>query len=79
MGEDVLTIFDENGKEEYRLLLIIEKEFKYIVYTNKENIKVDKDLYAIKVKSLNDNEDILPISDNEWKMIEQEYQKLLKK
>ena len=78
MNNDIITLYDENNlKHEYKLLFVIDKEFKYIVYTNVDNYNIKKDLYVIKVKSLNNNEKSIPITDDEWKMINDEYQKLI--
>ena len=80
MNNDIITLYDENNlKYEYKLLFVIDKEYKYIVYTNVDNINIKKDLYVIKVKSLNNNEETIPITDDEWKMINEEYQKIINK
>ena len=74
MNKDIITIYDNNdNKKNYKLLFIIEKEFKYIIYTDIDNNDLTKNLYAVKVKDNNS----LEITDKEWKMIEKEYNKLL--
>ena len=77
MNNDIITIYDGNHSKDYKLLCIIDKEYKYLIYTERYNMDVSNNLYAIKVNSL-DNKEILTISDNEWKMIEEEYNKLIK-
>lgn len=76
MNKDLITIYDSNNnKKEYKMLFIIEKDYKYIIYTDINNNNLTKNLYAVKVK----DKECLEINDNEWKMIEKEYHKLLKK
>ncbi len=78
MDNDIITLYDNNNqKHEYKLLLVLNKEFKYLIYTNIENNDIKKDLYVIKIKALNTREDTIPITDEEWKMIENEYQNLI--
>lgn len=79
MNKDIITLYDENNqKKEYKLLLVIDKEFKYLVYTDSENNDISKNLYAVKIKELKSNEEILPINDDEWEMIETKYKELIK-
>ena len=78
MNKDILTIYDNEGNtKDYKLLLVIDKEFKYLIYTDLDNINIKKNLYAIKIKDLNRSADTLPIDDNEWEMIEETYKKLI--
>ena len=78
MNNDIITLYDSNNqKHEYKLLLVLNKEFKYLIYTNINNNDIKKDLYAIKIKALNKKEDTIPITDDEWKMIETEYLNLI--
>ena len=75
MNKDIITIYNnDNNKKDYKLLFIIEKEFKYIIYTDLDNNDMFKDLYAVKV---NKDDNSLEISDNEWQMIENEYKNLV--
>lgn len=76
---DVISLNINNVIEDYRLLYIIDKEYKYVIYTDINNENITKKLYAIKVKSFVNNEKTLPISDDEWKMIENKYHELIKK
>ena len=77
MSENIITIHDNNTEKQYKILMVIEKENYYIIYTDINNYNIKKDLYAIKVNSLESTES-LPISDEEWKMLEIEYQNLIK-
>ena len=75
MNKDIITIYDnDNNKKEYKMLFIIEKEYKYIIYTDLENNNLFKKLYAVKI---NKDNNTLEINNDEWQMIENEYQKLL--
>ena len=77
MRDDIITIYENNIPKEYKLLMIIDKDFNYIIYTDKENTKIDKDLYVAKVTNINDIKETLPINEDEWKMIEEEYFKVI--
>ena len=77
MKDNIITIYDDIGKKDYKVLLVIEKEYYYVIYTDISNENIKKDLRAIKLKSL-DSKEPLPISNDEWKMIEKEYQNLIK-
>ena len=78
MGNNILTIYDENNNtKDYKVLLVIENEYRYIIYTDLNNYNIKKNLYAIKLKSLDSTEPIY-INDTEWKTIENEYQNLIK-
>ena len=73
-----VTIYDENNNpKEYRLLLILNREFKYIIYTDIDNKSIDSNLMVAKVTSLDNINEMLPISDQEWQMIEERYKKIL--
>ena len=79
MSNDIITVYDNNNNgKDYKLLLAFNKEYKYIIYTDLYNNDVNNNIYAIKIKSLNQSEDILPIDESEWKMIEEVYQKYIK-
>ncbi len=75
---NILTLYDNNQKIDYKMLFVLDKEFKYIIYTDLDNMDLNK-LYAIKVKALNNNEETIPITDEEWTMIETEFNKFIKK
>ena len=77
MNEDIITIYDDNSQKDYKVLFVIEKEYKYIVYTDIDNNDLNKELYAIKVKDLINDESPIPITEDEWTMIETEYKKLI--
>ena len=78
MNENIITIYDnKNNKKQYKVLLIIEKEYYYIIYTDLENNNIKKDLYAIKVSSM-DELNPIPIDKDEWEMIQKEYSNLIK-
>ena len=77
MNKDIITVTnDNNEKIDYKLLMVIDKNFKYLIYTDIDNPDYKKNIYAVKVKSLNINEETIPITDNEWEMIENEYKKI---
>ena len=77
MSENIIKIYDDNNDfKEYKILLTINKNYYYVVYTEIENTNIKKNLCAIKLKSL-DSSESLPISEKEWQMIEREYNKLL--
>ena len=77
MKENIITIYnDDNSINNYKVLLIIEKDYYYIIYTDINNHNLTHNLYAIKTKSL-DSKEVIPISDLEWKMIEKEFKKLI--
>ncbi len=77
---DELSIIRQNGqRDEYKLLCIIEKDYKYIIYTNKDNVNIKENLYVAKTKYANYLEEILPMDDNDWEIVNQEYLSLLEK
>ena len=76
---DRITLYDENdNKKEYKVLLIIDEEYKYIIYTDLENNDIRENLMVAKVKSLDNLEKTLPITPDEWQMIEDKYKKIIK-
>ena len=78
MNRDTITLYDEdNQQKDYKLLLVINNEFKYVIYTNIENTDINKDLYVIKIKEFKNNEETIEISDSELEMIENEFKKLI--
>ena len=79
MMEDKIILLDENNQEkEYKLLAIIDKEDKYIIYTDLDNLDITNNLYVVKIKELNNNTSIIPITDEEWNMINEEYSSIIK-
>ncbi len=79
MMEDKIVLMDENNQEkEYKLLAIIDKEDKYIIYTDLNNLDITNNLYVVKVKELNNNTLTIPITDDEWNMINEEYLSIIK-
>ena len=77
MKNDIITIYTNNQRKDYHLLMILDKEYKYVIYTDIENKDLDKNLYVAKVKSIDKLDETMPISDDEWSMIEEEYHKIL--
>ena len=77
MNENIITIYDnENNKKDYKILLIIEKEYYYIIYTDLKNTNIKNNLNVVKVSSL-DKLDIIPMNNNDWKIVETEYKNLI--
>lgn len=74
---NTIKIFENDVTKEYKVLLVIDKDYKYVIYTDKDNYQPDKNLMVAKVKSINEMNESLPITDDEWKMIEDNYQKIL--
>ena len=73
-----IIVYDENNNpKEYKLLLIIDKEYKYIIYTDINNDNIEKDIMVAKVTSLDNINKMLQINENEWQMIEERYKKFL--
>ena len=63
MNNDLITLYDSNNqKKDYKLLLVIDNEYKYVIYTDIDNTDINKNLYAIKIKEFNNNEETIPIS-----------------
>lgn len=80
MNNDLITLYDSNNqKKDYKLLLVIDNEYKYVIYTDIDNTDINKNLYAIKIKEFNNNEETIPISDTEWEMIENKLKELIDK
>ena len=71
------SYYENNQKKDYQLLLVIDKEYKYLVYTDLDNHDYKKNLYVVKTASLNASEEVSPMDDNEWKMVETTYQNLI--
>ncbi len=78
MNNDRITITLNGIKKEYKLLLIIQKDYYYIIYTDINNTELNKNLYVAKVDSLENINSTLPINDLEWLMLEEEYTKIIK-
>lgn len=80
MNNDLITLYDSNNqKKDYKLLLVIDKEYKYVIYTDIDNTDINSNLYAIKIKEFNNNEETIPIDDNELIMIETKLKELIDK
>ncbi len=78
MDEDIITLYDDNNQStDYKLLLVIDKNYQYLIYTDLDNMDISKNLYAIKINNLKSNEEAIPITEEEWNMIENTYQKLI--
>ncbi len=80
MNKDIITLYDDkNEKKDYKLLLVINKDYKYLIYTDINNMNLKNNIYAIKTKNLKSNEEVLAIDDNEWQMIEETYENIVNK
>lgn len=80
MNKDIITLYDDkNEKKDYKLLLVINKDYKYLIYTDINNMNLKNNIYAIKTKNLKSNEEVLTIDDNEWQMIEETYENIVNK
>lgn len=78
MSKDIITLYDNNNqKKDYKLLMVINKEYKYLIYTDLDNNDFHKNLYAIKTKVLKSQEETIPITNDEWIMIENTYTNLI--
>ena len=76
---DIITLYDENNnKKDYKVLLVINDEYKYIIYTDIDNKDLRNNLMVAKVKSLDNLSDTLPINQDEWKYIENKYKEIIK-
>ena len=78
MNNDIIKINSNGIDKDYRVLFIIDKGFYYIIYTDLNNQQFNKNLYVAKVTNISKISNTLPISDDEWKMIESEYMKVIK-
>ena len=77
MNKNILTIYDNDGNtKKYKILLVIKKEYNYIIYTDIDNENIRKNIRVIKVSNLNDLA-ILPINNDDWTIINNEYNKLI--
>lgn len=80
MNNDLITLYDSNDqKKDYKLLLVIDNNYKYVIYTDTDNTDITKNLYAIKIKDFNNNEETIPIDDNELLMLETKLKELIDK
>ena len=75
MEKDLITLITDSNEERYKLLSVIDNQ--YIIYTLLDNHNPIDNINIIKVKSLDELE-ILPIDDEETRIIEQKYLDLLK-
>ncbi len=78
MNNEIITIYEDGKKKNYKLLLVIDKDYKYVIYTKKENKRIDRDLYVAKVRDIGEMNETMTITDKEWQMIIKEYNRLLK-
>ena len=72
MNKDIIKI----DNQEYKLLAFINNQ--YIIYTDIDNLNPNDNIYIIKVKSLDELNNILPITDDELITIENKYLSLIK-
>lgn len=78
MKNDIITVYNnKNEKKDYKLLMVIEKEYKYIIYTDIDNHDIYHNLYVAKTNSLSNINNTLSISPEEWTIVENEYQKII--
>ena len=76
---DIITLYDENNnKKDYKVLLVINDEYKYIIYTDIDNKDLRNNLMVAKVKSLDNLSETLQINQDEWKYIENKYKEIIK-
>ena len=76
---DIITLYDENNnKKDYKVLLVINDEYKYIIYTDIDNKDLRNNLMVAKVKSLDNLSETLQITQDEWKYIENKYKEIIK-
>lgn len=73
---DLITISINNESKQYKLLFIY--EHKYVIYTDLNNDDISKNIYVIKLNSLDKNEKNIPITAKELEVLENKYQELLK-
>ena len=72
MNKDIIKILENNKETDYRILLTIDD--KYIVYTNINNTNINENIYIIKI---DENNNVIPISDKELKIVEKKYQNII--
>ena len=77
MKNEIITIYEDGKKKEYKLLMVLQKEYKYIIYTNKDNPHLDKNIFVAKVNNLESINETLPLTEDEWEMLESEYKKII--
>ena len=77
MDKDIITIVSNNEKKEYRLLAIISNQ--YIIYTNLNNSDITKDIHVIKVESIDNLDKIIPMTDEEYEIINKKYDNIINK
>ena len=76
MNKNIITIYDSENIEKYKILLVIKKDYNYIIYTDINNDSIKKNLYVVKTLDFN-NLTPITINDDEWQMINSEYNKLI--
>ena len=76
MEKDIIVFKNDNNEERYKLLSVIDNQ--YIIYTPLSNNNPTSNINIIKVKSLDELNNPLPIQNSELKEIEQKYLNLLK-
>ena len=76
LKESMITILNNGEKKEYKLLMVIQKDIYYIIYTDVDNMDFSKNLYVAKVKNIDDISETIHITNEEWDMIEKECQKV---
>lgn len=78
MNNDIISIKGADGNfKDYRILLVLNHEYKYIIYTDLGNTNFKENLYVAKVKTLDNLNETLELTDDEWQLVEEEYKKII--
>lgn len=77
---DIIKVYNENNEEkDYILLAIFTINGKqYIVYKDINNESINENLLASRIDEFSKDMKLFPLSDKEWDMVSDEYQKLIK-
>ena len=67
MNKDIIKI----DNDEYKLLVVLDNQ--YIIYTNLDNLNPNDNIMVIKVKSMDELNNIIPMTDEELKNVEEKY------
>ena len=76
---DIIKVINDNNEEkEYTLLAIFTMNGnQYIVYKDINNNSINEDLLASRIDEFKEDMKLFPLTDDEWNMITEEYQKLI--
>ncbi len=76
----IIVTNDENEKKECYLLASLGiNDKQYIIYKDVDNKDIDNNLMASRIEMLSEEMHLFPLSDDEWKLISDEYSKIIKK